>query len=383
MMRIDSERLAQLFVTMCEIDSPSGQEARMAHFLKALFGREFPEATIEEDDSAPKTGADCGNLIIRFAGQLPGTPIFFNCHTDTVVPSLGVKVRREGRRFFSSGDTVLGGDDKAGIAILIEAVRAIREAGLPHLPFELLFTTSEEIGLRGAKALDVSLLRARQGYALDSTGVDLAILGAPAANHFTIAVHGVAAHAGLHPERGINAIQLLSRCIADLPTGRLDEESTSNLGVIRGGKATNIVPEFAEVDGEVRSHSMEKLAVHTRRIEERVKSVISAWQPPAGADLPEGTRPRLEFRCNQEYPAMRLTQEDEVVRRVLRAGERLGRTIRCISAGGGSDANILNGHGIATVILGIGMDKVHSTEETIDLADMIRTTELVASMLTT
>ena len=381
-MRINSERLAQLFITMCEIDSPSGREAPMATFLKSLFRAEFPEAEIIEDDSSRQTGADCGNIIIRFNGHLTGSPIFFNCHTDTVVPSVGVKVQRVGNSFFSSGDTVLGGDDKAGIAILIEAIRVIHETGTPHLPMELLFTTSEEIGLRGAKALDVSLLRARQGYALDSTGVDLAIIGAPAANHFTITITGAAAHAGLHPERGINAIQLLARCIADLPSGRLDEESTTNIGIIRGGTATNIVPECAQVNGEVRSHSMEKLTAHTRNIEDHVTAMIAGWQPEPNTDIPNELRPSVTFQVSQEYPAMRLSQHDEVVQRVVRAGQRLGRTISCISAGGGSDANIFNGQGVATVILGIGMNKVHSTEETIDLQDMIRTTELVISTLT-
>ena len=324
-MNISSERLAQVFTVLCTIDSPSREEARLALFLKDLFAQEFPEAAIFEDSSATTTGSDANNLVIHFPGSLPGEPIFFNCHLDTVEPARGVKVLREGTRFSSAGDTVLGGDDKAGIAILIEAVRAIKEAGLSHLPFDLVFTTCEEIGLRGAKALDLSLLRAREGYALDSSGVDLLIIGAPAANHFHFTITGAAAHAGLHPERGINAIQLAARCLADLPLGRLDEESTANVGRISGGTATNIIPESALVEGEVRSHSPEKLAAFSQQIKDTVQSAIDHWSPEPGAQLEAGVHPRLDFHLTQEYPAMHLDRNASVLQRVDRAATRLQR----------------------------------------------------------
>lgn len=381
-MNINPERLAQVFTAMCTIDSPSGEEARLARFLKDLFALEFPEAVILEDNSAGVTGSDSNNIVIHFPGELPGEPIFFNCHLDTVEPSRGVKVLRDGSRFSSAGDTVLGGDDKGGIAILIEAIRSIKEANLAHLPFDLVFTTCEEVGLRGAKALDISLLRAKEGYALDSTGVDLLITGAPAANHFHFSITGAAAHAGLHPERGINAIQLAARCLADLTLGRLDEESTANIGRITGGKATNIIPESVLVEGEVRSHSMDKLAAFSRQIEETVQSIIDTWTPAPGAQLGVGVRPRIDFQLTLEYPAMNIERTASVLQRVDTAAARLKREIRYERAGGGSDANIFTGKGLQTAIIGIGMDHVHSTEESIDLQDMVRTAELVGSLLT-
>ena len=289
---------------------------------------------------------------------------------------------REGTRFSSAGDTILGGDDKAGIAILIESIRAVKEASLPHLPFDLVFTTCEEIGLRGAKALDISLLRAGEGYALDSSGVDLLIIGAPAANHFHFTVTGAAAHAGLHPERGINAIQLAARCIADLPMGRLDDESTANIGRITGGTATNIIPEIALVEGEVRSHSPEKLAAISQQIRNTVQAVIDDWSPVPGAQLGAGVRPRVDFHLRPEYPAMYIERTASVLQRVDKAAARLQREIRYERAGGGSDANIFSGKGLQTAIIGIGMDHVHSTEESIDLRDMVRTAELIAAILT-
>lgn len=379
---INAERLAQVFTAMCTIDSPSGEEAGMANFLKDLFTLEFPEAIILEDNSSSVTGSDSNNMIVHFPGELPGEPIFFNCHLDTVEPSRGVKVVRDGSRFSSAGDTVLGGDDKGGIAILIEAIRTIKEASLAHLPFELVFTTCEEVGLRGAKALDISLVRAKEGYALDSTGVDLLITGAPAANHFHFTITGAAAHAGLHPERGINAIQLAARCLADITLGRLDEESTANIGRITGGKATNIVPENVRVEGEVRSHSMEKLATFTQQIKDTVQSAIDTWTPSPDAQLGPGVQPRVEFQSTLEYPAMHTERTASVLQRVDAAAARLKREIRYERAGGGSDANIFSGKGLQVAIIGIGMDHVHSTEESIDLHDMTRTAELVASLLT-
>ncbi len=381
-MNINNERLAKVFTAMCTIESPSGEEARLAMFLKDLFAQEFPEAVITEDDSARTTGSDSNNLVILFPGNLPGEPIFFNCHLDTVEPSRGVTVVREGSRFSSAGETILGGDDKAGIAILIEAVRTIKEARLSHPPFDLVFTTCEEIGLRGAKALDISLLRAREGYALDSSGVDLLITGAPAANHFHFTITGAAAHAGLHPERGINAIQLAARCLADLPLGRLDEESTANVGRITGGKATNIIPESVLVEGEIRSHSAEKLAIFSQQVRDAAQSVIDKWSPDPGAQLGASVRPLLDFHLTQEYPAMHIDRHASVIRRVDKAATRLQREIRYERAGGGSDANIFNKNGLQTAIIGIGMDHVHSTEESIDLRDMKRTTELVIALIT-
>lgn len=381
-MDLNRARLAENFTVMCEIDSPSRQEARFARFLRDIFASEFPDAHIQEDASSRQTGSDSNNLVIHIPGTRAGEPVFFNCHMDTVEPGLGVKVLRQGSRFFSAGETILGGDDKAGIAILLEALRFLKESGQAHLPVDLVFTTCEEIGLLGAKALDISLLRAREGYALDSTGIDLVITGAPAAVRFTLTISGAAAHAGLHPERGINAIQLAGRAIACLRLGRLDEESTANIGIVSGGKATNIIPDLVTLEGEVRSHSPERLTEHTTALIETIRKAVDDWQPDPGAQLGAGIRPALAVHLSDEYPAMHLSREDSVVRRVEKAATGLGRTLCYQRAGGGSDANIFNGKGLATAILGIGMDHVHSCEENIDLQDMLRTSELIVAILT-
>jgi tripeptide aminopeptidase len=378
-MVLNAERLAALFITLCEIDSPSSREGKIAAFLRHLFAEEFPEATLLEDQSALRTGSDCGNLLIRFAGELPLEPLFFNCHLDTVQPGIGVKVRRDGSLFTSSSDTILGGDDKAGIAILIEVLRALHETGQPHGPVELIFTTCEEIGLLGAKNFDPQLLRANMGYALDSTGVDQVIIGAPAASHVSITIQGLAAHAGLNPEEGISAIQLAARALAQLNLGRLDQESTANIGLISGGTATNIIPQAVLLEGEVRSHLPEKLAAHLREMEEVFARVIADWRDGHGRIK---ARPSFIFQATPQYPALKLSTEDAVIKKVERAATKLSRRMHYIVAGGGSDANIFNGYGLKTAILSTGMQKVHTTEEQIKLEDMLRTAELVYSVLT-
>ncbi len=382
-MQLNAERMAQVFTTLCEIDSPSWQEKDVAAFLKKFFALEFPTAAILEDGSATATGSNTGNIIVQLPGDQNREPIFFNCHMDTVEPSRGIKVCREGDLFFSAGDTVLGGDDKAGIAILLEVFRSCRENEIELPPVDLIFTTCEEVGLLGAKHLDTSLVRATQGYALDSTGVDVVITGAPAAKRIIVEVTGAAAHAGLHPERGINAIQIAGQALSTLTLGRLDEESTANIGLISGGTATNIIPESVRLDGEVRSHSQTKLEQHLATICKAFDDAVQSWQPDKWSELTSDDGPHVSIKVHDEYPIMSLGTDDSILKRVTEASKNIQRNVEFVIAGGGSDANVFNGMGLQTAIIGIGMDHVHSTEESITLTDMLRTAELVSAIATT
>jgi len=376
-MKINRERLASVFTTLCEIDSPSKQEGRVAVYLKALFTEMGAE--VFEDDSANRTGSDCGNLFIRFPESgLAKEPVFFNCHMDTVLPAIGVKVKREGEVFSSAGDTVLGSDDKAGIAALIEVMRTLQEKNIPHGPVEYIFTTCEEVGLLGVKALDPSLIKAKIGYALDSSGINRVVIGAPAANRITAEVKGLASHAGLSPEKGISAIQLAARAIARLKLGRLDPESTANIGVIEGGTASNIIPESALVQGEVRSHNVKLLQEHTAHIRSTFEEEIATWSDPEG--IVDG-RPSLDFTAVDDFPILKLDRDSAVIKRVEAAAALLDRELHYVVAGGGSDANIFNGYGLQCAILSTGMDKVHSTRETIKLSDMALTADLIMAIL--
>lgn len=376
---INPDRLADLFVALCEIDGPSRHEGRVARFVESLISKELSPVEFIEDDSAAKTGSDCGNLIIRFDGGLAGSPIFFNAHLDTVEPASGVRVQRKGDTFFSRGRTVLGADDRSGIAVLVEVIRALRDHNIPFRPVDLVFTTCEEVGLLGAKALDPDLIRGGFGYSLDSTGVDRVVVGAPSANNIRVEISGVSAHSGLNPEEGISAIVIASRAIGNMALGRIDEETTANIGIISGGTATNIVPDYVIVRGEVRSHSEEKLETNTRKIESAFLNALnSAPISPGKGHLP----PKVNFYSDQQFPAFRLSESEETLALVQRAALALNRNIEFIVAGGGSDANIFNGHDLSTAIISTGMTKVHTTDEFIHLQDMTRTSELIFAMLT-
>lgn len=377
-MKINRERLATTFTHLCETDSPSRREGKVAGELKKIFTGLNPDDFFE-DDSAPVTGSESGNLFFRFAGTASKEPIFFNCHMDTVLPGVGVQVQRRGDTFTSAGNTILGSDDKSGIAALIEAMQIIREQKLPFRPVEFVLTTCEEIGLLGAKALNPDHIQAKIGYALDSTGSGKIIIGAPASNRLNIQVHGVAAHAGLHPEWGISAITLAAQALAQAPCGKIDNQSTINFGTIQGGAASNIVPESVVIEGEVRSHSQQRLEELTRKVKEIFAGTISNWHDPTGAAK---GKPALTFKSRLDFPLMQLTRNDQVVVEVEQAAQSIDMELDFEVASGGSDANIFNGFGLQTAIIATGMTHVHSTDEQVDLEDMVELTRLVIALLT-
>lgn len=377
--QINRERLAKHFTDLCEIDSPSRSEEKVAVYLKKCF-EELGADEIIEDNSAKLVGSDTNNIVVRFNGTSNNQEsLFFAAHMDTVQPANNVKVQRDGDIFSSAGETILGGDDKSGIAPLIELIAVLKENNIPHNPIELIFTTAEEIGLLGAKHFDSSLLQSKLGYALDSTGINNIIVAAPAANKIKISINGVAAHAGLNPEMGINALHLAAKAIAQLPLGRLDKDSTSNFGIIQGGVAQNIIPALVTIEGEVRSHDPEKLIKHTKQIADTFQQVVDEWD---GILAEQGVRPSVDLQILNDYPAMNLDASHPVIRKAYAAGIKIGEEQNFIIGGGGSDANIFNGFGLPTAILATGMNKVHTTDECCDLNDMVIITKLIYALVT-
>ena len=378
-MQFNSDRLSYYFTTLCEIDSPSKSESKLSSYLQDLF-HDLGADYVFEDNSSRLTGSDCGNFVARFAGSRSDVdPVFFNCHLDVIKPCLGVKVRKIDNIFYSSGDTVLGADDKAGIAILIEVLISIILENKPFVPVEFVFTTCEEIGLLGAKAFNPSSLVAKYGYSLDSTGIDNVIIGAPASYGISAEIHGLASHAGLRPRHGINAIQLAAQAVSRLPLGQIDSETTANIGLIAGGTATNIIPDYVRVDGEVRSHNLSKIYSTLDLFKNTFQDVVSSWHDPHNLIT---ALPSLVFASPEQYPLMKLDPESLPVLHAQQAASFLSRSLQFIHAGGGSDANFFNASGLSTAILGIGMQNVHSVSENIKLSDMLRTAELVYSILT-
>lgn len=371
---INRERLANTFKWLVGIDSVSREESEISQAIQSVLAG--MGAKIRVDDAASRIGGNAGNVVARFDGNSAVPPLMLNAHMDTVEPGRGVRAIFEDGVFRSDGSTILGADDKSAIAVIIETMRIIQERGIPCGPVEVVLTVCEEIGLMGAKHLDFSLISARYGYALDASNTEGIVTRAPAANRFEIRVHGKAAHAGAAPEDGVNAILLASRAVAALTLGRIDAETTCNIGTIEGGTATNIVPDRVTLQGEVRSHDTGKLNRVTDTILSTFDQVIAAAASPDG-----GVSPAVDWDIHPDFPATHIDADHPVVTLAQRAAANLGRTITPQSTGGGADANIFFDKGIVTGVLGTGMKNMHTVRESIALEDMVRMTELTLEIL--
>ena len=374
---VDHERLADLFKSLVQIDSVSKKEGVISKTLQEVFQSLGAQVII--DGAAPKAGSETGNLIARFKGaETDGVPLLINAHMDTVQPGEGVKPLFRDGTFTSDVTTILGADDKSALAVIIETIKILRENKLPYGPLEVVVTICEEIGLLGAKNLDYSLIKARYGYSLDATDTEGIVTRAPAANHIELEVHGRDAHAGAAPEKGINAIHLASRAISELRVGRIDEETTANIGLIEGGKATNIVPCLVRVAGEIRSHSPEKLDKETQKMVQSFERQVSDYKDRFPSD--DGL-PRLEAEVRQDFSVLKVPEDHPVVTLAKDAASSLGRKMKTKASGGGSDANIFFGHGIVAGVLGTGMKDMHTVRESIRLDDMVKSVELLLEII--
>ncbi len=372
---INRDRLAESFMTLTSIDSVSGKEANISHEIRKMLASLSSEILI--DSAGEKSGSDTGNLIIKIKGIRDVPPLMLNAHMDTVEPGVGVKPQYNNGVFTSDGTTILGADDKSAIAIIIETLQILHENKIPHGPLEIVITICEEIGLLGAKNFDFNLLSAKYGYALDTADTECIVTCAPAANRFEIEVHGKDAHAGADPENGINAILLASQAISGLTLGRIDPETTCNIGVIEARGATNIVPNLVRIKGEVRSHDEAKLEKVTRTIVDSFENVVSDYRK----EFATGELPRVEIDIENEFNRTFIPDDHPVVLLAQQAAENLGRQVKTKKTGGGSDANVFFGKGIFTGVIGTGMKDIHSVRESIRIDDMEKTVRLLLEII--
>jgi tripeptide aminopeptidase len=372
---VNRERLAETFKILVEIDSISKEEGTISSEVKKMLEAMGAETVV--DSAGDMIGSNTGNLIAKFKGNTQAPPLLLNAHMDTVEPGKGVTAVLKDGIFTSDGTTILGADDKSAIAILLETLKIIQENNLPYGPLELVLTVCEEIGLLGAKHLDFDLITAKYGYALDATDTEGIVTQAPSANRLEFKIHGKDAHAGAAPEKGINAISLASKAIAKLEIGRIDHETTCNIGIIEGGIAINIVPNLVTVKGEVRSHDEEKLKKVTNKIISSFKGVIENYN---GISFDDGL-PRLDIQIEKDFSRTSIPNDHPVVIFACKAAENLGRKMVAKTTGGGADANIFFEKGIATGVLGTGMRDMHTVRESVRLDDMVRTTELLLEII--
>ncbi len=374
---INRERISEEFARMASISSPSFREAPMSEYLVKRFSAMGAE--VRFDQAGPSAGSSASNLIARFpANGKDSEPLMLSAHMDTVEPADNVVPLLEDGVFRSAADTVLGADDKAGLAEIIEALEVVREQNIPCGPVEVVVTICEEVGLLGAKLLDLSMVEAKRGLALDTSGVDLVIHRAPCANKMRFEIIGREAHAGIAPETGLSAIQVAARGIARMALGRIDEETTANIGLIQGGQATNIVPRSVVLEGEARCHNPEKLARQTEHMRTCLEEAARELATEIG-----GQQVQAQISCEvmADYPVMNVARSAGIIGLLEQASANLGRPLDVKAAGGGSDANIFNSHGIETVILGTGMSKVHTVEEFVRVDDMVRVAGLLVEVI--
>jgi len=367
---IKENRLVEGFLELVRIDSISREEKELADFLikkTKTLGFDY-----ELDQAGEKIPSNSGNLIVRVPGSVPGrTPLLFSAHMDTVTPGKKINPINNGEKITSDGKTILGADDKAAIAALWEALQVLKENNLPHGDIEIVFSICEEIGLKGANHLDLSSLKAKMAFVLDAGGtVGKIVHSAPSQNTLEITIYGKSAHAGANPEEGINAIQVAGFALSRMRLGRIDEETTSNIGVISGGRATNIVPDEVNLKGEVRSRNPEKLS----RITDEIKRITE--------DTSREFQARAEVKIREEYYSYQLSPQDKVVNLAIQAAKKIGLEPLLISSGGGSDANVFNRKGLPAVVLSIGVEKAHTLEEYILLKDLKKITEYILSLIT-
>ncbi len=369
MMKPNRERLLNYFLDLVRIPSLSRHEKKVADYIKGVLDKlEIPYYV---DSAGEKIGADTGNVIATIEGKKEGPAIMFSSHMDTVSPvGDGINPVVEGDIIRSDGTTILGSDDKAGVSAILELFTLIKENGItPSQDIVAAFTISEEIGLLGAKNIDLKGKNIGFAYVLDSSNDPKYIVHrAPSHHELYFTVYGKAAHAGVNPEKGINAIFVASKIISSFNMGRIDEETTFNIGKISGGRAFNIVPEKVEFIGETRSHSDSKIQKILQDVREKTERISKEYNA------------RTEFKDVEGFKAYHIKEDAEVLKKIIDAYKRLNMEYELTFTNGGSDANVFNKMGIPSLVMSEGTHNPHSLDEWVDLNDIIKVVNILISL---
>jgi tripeptide aminopeptidase len=353
-----SERMVEQFMEMVRIDSESGDEARMMEYLLKAITDAGGQAELDS----------YGNLIAKFAakGGADGKPpVLLSCHADTVKPGVGIEPVIKDGVIRSAGDTILGADDKAGIAEVLEAMRVAQV----HPPVEFAVSRQEEVGLHGVKNLDFSKLSAKRGFLMDNDTLDTIVIGGPSYFAIDVSISGKSAHAGMEPEKGISAILAASKAICALELGRLDHETTANVGVIEGGLIRNGVPDRAKFLAECRSSDHDK----GQALADKMVATITEQIESIGA--------KVEITVDNLCQAVSIPAEAATVKIAQKALLTVGIEAEPIFITGFTDASIYNNQGIEIAVVGIGAKDEHSTDESIAIADMEKALKALVEML--
>ena len=363
-----ASEVVDLFTELASLPSPPGEERAVADVVIGYL-RDLG-LSVDEDDAGPKVGSNIGNVFCRLEATDGGNPIFLCAHLDTVPPEGPIEPVIEDGVVRNAAGTILGADNKSAVAAMLEGARRVLVENRPHGGIELLFTPKEEVGLLGAAAFDHERLQARLGYVYDQAApIGDVILGAPYSRAMQVRFHGRAAHSGMFPEEGRSAVAAAARAISDLRLGRIDEETTANVGIIQGGTAGNIIPEWCTLDAEARSHD-------ERKLDELVQEMVDVFSFAAGLEDCE-----VETKVSKSYKGYRFKPDDPVVRIAHAALERSGYKPAYGLSGGAADANVFNERGLACLNLANGMQDIHTPDERISVADLEGMVEVTLALV--
>lgn len=365
---VNEERIRQTFEELVKIYAPSKGERDVCDYLKKRLA-DLGAHEIIEDNEGTIDGGNSGNLIATFHATEEGLPsLAFTGHMDSVECCRGIEPVRENGVYHSKGDTILGSDDKSGVAAILEGLELLKEHPVPHGKITVIFTVQEEIGLGGSKNIETKYLQDIDfGYTLDGDGSAGSVyIEGPAQYTMTFTIHGRASHAGMAPENGINAISIAAKALTLAPTGRIDEETTCNIGTIEGGIATNIVPETCIVHAEARSRNKEKL-------EKLVEKIVGTFEKT----VKEVEGATLDVVKTKEYDAFHIKETSPMMELFQKACQKGGFTMKTAPSGGGSDANWFGTKGFPAVLVGVGMTDFHTNRESLSEKDLYEAGELV------
>ena len=355
---IDETRLVNTFLDLIKIDSPSDEEEEVAqHVTPILQELGF---TVERDSH--------GNLIASEPGD---NPLMLSAHMDTVEPGRGIKPRIEDGRIITDGSTILGGDCKAGMAAILEGLTSLQTDGTERIPVQVVFTRGEEIGLVGASNLDYSMLKADHAVVFDGNGPVNHITGcSPTYMKFDVTVHGRAAHAGVEPEKGLSSIRIASEIIQELPQGRLDDETTFNVGLINGGTVRNAVPPETTFGGEFRSMNTETIELLKMQVTETLDKFRTKYSE---ANIDESFE--VMFRMYNLDP------EERIAKISTGTMEEMGLVPNIKPSGGGTDANVMRLHGIESVVVGMATNEMHTVNEFVIISELVEAATFCSNLI--
>ena len=371
--KINEKRLLDTFLKLVVIDSESWNEGaiqkHLAEELKQLG------CSVWVDKIGKKIGSNAqGNIIATLKGSRGGKAFLLSSHMDTVKPGKGIKPQVKNNRITSDGTTILGADDKAGLAIILEVLRTLKEQKPEHCPVQVIFTLNEENGMSGAKNLDYSKIKGTDGLILDNESVNELLIQGPEVNDFKVSIKGVAAHAGVCPEKGISALEVAVKALSLMKTGRIDKETVCNFGVVHGGEVTNVVMPYLELKAEVRSLCPKKLAKQVKHMKDCFAKAAKAFTKRVDGKV---IKPQITIETPCRYGSLNVPKNAPAVKLVLAAAKKNGVNLKTMASGGGCDANVMCQHGLLMPNLGLGVQKCHTTQEYLDIKEFNQAAAIV------